>query len=189
MRIGLCQAPLRRLRRTPGLAMEEFLADPRVKPLPALGPCSVAACVRRAESEHGMYPTRYVRWRSAISRDPAVDQRRWCLTASAVAEGGYVSLRGLPDLVVVETLFGLQQRIRGGAKVNEVNLRAVADTLRLQQASVGHAVQRRPGPQRQACPRARAGPAPRYPPGAVRPRQPNRPKTTGTWASSAIPGG
>ncbi|GAA1144894.1 tyrosine-type recombinase/integrase [Streptomyces javensis] len=133
-RIGLCQAHLRRLRRTPGLSVERFLADPRVKPLSALGPCIVAACVRRAESEHGLCPTHYVRWRAIIGRAPGTDQWNWCLTASAVAESGHVSLRGLPDLVVVETLFGLQQRVCNGAKVNEVSLRAVTDSLRHQQA-------------------------------------------------------
>ena len=45
-----------------------------------------------------------------------------------------MSLRGLPPLVVIEVLFGVQQRVRGGAKVYDVTLRAVCDTLRRQQA-------------------------------------------------------
>ena len=56
-RTGLCQAHSRRFRRRPGMSMTEFLADQAVGPLPALDPCTVAACVRRAESEHGYCPT------------------------------------------------------------------------------------------------------------------------------------
>ena len=131
---GLCQAHSRRFRRVPGMTMERFLADRWVRPLPALGPCLVAACTRRAESEHGYCPTHYVRWRHTFTTDPGVDQRHWQLTQSAVSEGGQVSLRGLPPLVVAEVLFGVQQRTRGGAKITDVDLRAVCDTLRRRQA-------------------------------------------------------
>ena len=134
-RTGLCQAHSRRFRRVAGMTMERFLADPRVRPLPALGPCNVAACTRRAESEHGYCPTHYVRWRQAVTTGSGVDERHWRLTQPAVAEGGQVSLRGLPPRVVTEVLFGMQQRTRGGAKITDVNLRAVSDTLRRQQAA------------------------------------------------------
>jgi integrase len=116
------------------MSMEEFLADSKLRPLPALGPCSVAACVRRAESEHGYCPSHYVRWRKTVSAEPETDERHWRLTQSAVTVGGQVSLRGLPALVVVELLFGVQQRVRGGAKIPDVLLRAVCDTLRREQA-------------------------------------------------------
>jgi integrase len=134
-RAVLCQPHSRRLRRTPGMPIEAFLADPRVQPLPALGPCHVAACLRNAESEHGYCPTHYVRWRTTVTADPEVDERHWRRTQGAVAEGGQVSLRGLPPLVVVEVLFGLQQRTRGDAKVNDVSLRAVSDALRRHQVA------------------------------------------------------
>jgi hypothetical protein len=133
-RTGLCQAHSRRFRRTAGMTMERFLADPWVRPLPALGPCNVAACARRAESEHGYCPTHYVRWRNTVTASPTVDERGWRLTQPAVSEGGQVSLRGLAPLAVVEVLFGIRQRVRSGAKVNDVSLRAVCDTLRREQA-------------------------------------------------------
>ncbi len=137
-RTGLCQTHSRRFRRRSGMSLERFLADPTVRPLPALGPCTVASCARRAESEHGYCPTHYVRWRTTITTVPGTDQRHWELTQPAVSEGGQVSLRGLPPLVVVEVLFGVQQRIRGGAKLTDVGLRAVGDTLRREQvASIG----------------------------------------------------
>ncbi len=134
-RTGLCQAHSRRFRRVPGMTMERFLADPRLRPLPPLGPCQVAACSRRSESEHGYCPTHYVRWRTTVTDAPGTDQRHWQLTCPAVSEGGQVSLRGLAPLVVVQLLAGIQYRVRGhGAKIPDVNLRAVCDTLRRQQA-------------------------------------------------------
>ena len=137
-RTGLCQAHSRRFRRVPGMTMERFLADPRVRPLPALGPCNVAACARRAESGHGYCPTHYVRWRQAVTACPGAEERHWQLTEPAVSEGGRVSLRGLPPLVVTEVLFGIWQRTGDGAKITDVNLRAVCDALRRQQAgSIG----------------------------------------------------
>jgi integrase len=134
-RTGLCQAHSRRFRRRAGMPIEAFLADPAVRPLPALGPCTVMACARRAESEHGYCPTHYVRWRNTVAADPGRDQRHWQLTQPAVSEGGHVSLRGLAPLVVVEVLFGIQQRTRGGAKLTDVNLRAVCDALRREQVA------------------------------------------------------
>jgi hypothetical protein len=133
-RSTLCEPHRRRFRRTPGMSLREFLADPWVRALPPLGPCQVAACSRRAEGGHGYCPTHYVRWRTAAATAPDTDQRHWELTQSAVPQGGQVSLRGLPPRVVVEVLFGTQQRVRGGAKITDVTLRAVCDTLRREQA-------------------------------------------------------
>ena len=134
-RTGLCQAHSRRFRRILGTTMEEFLADPRVRPLPPLGPCRVAACSRRSESEHGYCPAHYVRWRTTVIADPAIDQEKWNLACTAVTEPGNVSLRGLAPLVVVQVLAGIQHRVREqGAKITDVNLRAACDALRRQQA-------------------------------------------------------
>jgi integrase len=134
-RTGLCQAHSRRFRRIPGMAIEDFLADPQVRPLPPLGPCRVAACSRRSESEHGYCPTHYVRWRTALTADPGTDRAQWDQVCTAVTEPGKVSLRGLAPLVVVQVLAGIQQRVRGqGAKITDVNLRAACDALRGQQA-------------------------------------------------------
>jgi integrase len=134
-RSGLCQAHSRRIRRVPGTRIEDFLADPRVRPLPPLGPCRVTACSRRRESEHGYCPSHYVRWRTAVTADPAADQARWDLACTAVPEPGQVSLRGLAPLVVVQVLAGIQYRVREqGAKVTDGTLRAACDSLRRQQA-------------------------------------------------------
>ena len=134
-RSGLCRAHSRRWRRTPGTPIEQFLTDPNLAPLPALGPCEVAACARRAESETGYCPTHYVRWCTAVAADPGIDRWHWRRTQPAVTEAGRVSLRGLAPLVVVEVLFGLQQRTRGGAKCTDTSLRGVGDALRREQVA------------------------------------------------------
>jgi hypothetical protein len=77
--------------------------------------------------------THYVRWRTTVTAAPDTDEDRWQLTCTAVSEGGQVSLRGLEPLVVVQLLAGIQHRIRQhGAKITDVNLRAVCDSLRRQ---------------------------------------------------------
>lgn len=163
-RSTLCEPHRRRFRRQPGASLEQFLADPRLRPLPALGPCQVAACSRRAESEHGYCPTHYVRWRTTITTDPDTDQRHWQLTQPAVSEGGQISLRGLPPVVVLEVLFGVQQRVRGGAKILDVT---PADGLQ------------HPAP--------RAGAAGRSVPGSARARQ-TRPSAAGRARLPRPPG-
>ena len=64
-----------------------------------------------------------------------MDAGQWELSEPAVAEGGQVSLCGLPPLVVVQVLFGVWQRTRGGAKTADVDLRAACRALRCQQVS------------------------------------------------------
>ena len=133
-RLPVCGPHRRMWLRTPEISLEQFLADPAVRPLPALQQCLIAACSRRSASGHRYCPTHYVRWRTALTAEPGLDERRWQLGHSAVSQGGQVSLRGLTPLVVVEVLFGVQQRVRGGAQIKEANLRAVCDTLRREQA-------------------------------------------------------
>ena len=132
--------------------VEQFLADPRVRPLPPLGTCLVAACTRTADGARGYCNTHYQRWRSGRSRPtPAWIGGSGRPTESAVAEPGQVSLRALPPLVVVEVLFGMQQRVRGGAKITDVDLRAVCDALRRQQvASIAACDDRRSVPGKPA---------------------------------------
>ena len=66
---------------------------------------------------------------------PEVDPHRWRARESAVAEPGQVNLRALPVLVVVEVLFGVQQRVRGGAKITDAQLRVLCDGLRPRQVA------------------------------------------------------
>jgi len=123
-----------RLRRAP-VSMQQFLADPRVRPLSPMPACSVAACIRPADGAGGYCNTHYQRWRTALAADSKVDPHRWLARESGVPEPGRVNLRALPVLVVVEVLFGVQQRIRGGAKITDRQLRVLCDGLRRRDAA------------------------------------------------------
>jgi integrase len=126
----LCESHARQFRQRAGKpALGQYLADPRVRPLPPFSPCAVAACTRVADSARGYCNTHYQRWRTATRTGPGLDAGHWQLSEPAVAEGGQVSLRGLPPLVVVQVLFGAWQRTRGGAKITDTDLRAACRAL------------------------------------------------------------
>ena len=132
----LCEPHAKKFRlRRPPMSIEQFLADPRLRPLPAMPACSVAACTRRADGAAGYCNTHYQRWRAALAANSEVDPHRWRARESGVAVPGQVNLRALPVLVVVEVLFGVQQRVRGGAKVTDAQLRVLCDGLRRRQAA------------------------------------------------------
>jgi hypothetical protein len=132
----LCEPHAKKFRlRRPPVSMQQFLADPRVRPLPPMPACAVAACTRPADGAGGYCNTHYQRWRAALTTEPEVDPHRWRARESGVAEPGHVNLRALPVLVIVEVLFGVQQRVRGGAKITEVELRVLCDGLRRRDAA------------------------------------------------------
>jgi hypothetical protein len=132
----LCEPHAKKFRtRRPPMSMEQFLADARVRPMPPMPPCQVAACTRAADGAGGYCNPHYQRWRIARRTNRELDQRWWRVRESGVAEPGQVNLRALPALVVVEVLFGVQQRIRGGAKITDVELRVLCDALRRQQVT------------------------------------------------------
>jgi integrase len=132
----LCQPHAKKFRlRRPPMSIAQFLADPRVRPLPAMSACQVAACTRAADGAGGYCNPHYQRWRAAQHTNPGLDHRWWQARESGVAEPGQVNLRALPVLVVVEVLFGVQQRVRGGAKITDVDLRVMCDALRRQQVT------------------------------------------------------
>jgi hypothetical protein len=68
-----------------------------------------------------------------------LDERHWRAIEPAIGQGGQVSLRGLPALVVAQMLFGLQQRCRLDAvKTKQADLRALCNELRRAQvATIG----------------------------------------------------
>jgi integrase len=132
----LCEPHARKFRaRRPRKSMEQFLSDPRVVPFPPLAQCQVAACIRPADSACGYCNTHYQRWLGAQRSSPGLDHHWWRVRESGVAEPGQVNLRAMPPLVIVEVLFGIQQRVRGGAKVTDVELRVLCDALRRQQVT------------------------------------------------------
>lgn len=119
------------------LPLEEFLKHPSVRPLPSLGPCSVAACTRDSV---GLPPNCYchrhgARLREARKKDPGLDVEAWQRREPAVFEGAKVSLRGLPPLVVTEVIYGLQQRTRDDLKTSHMQFRTHCDMLRREEAT------------------------------------------------------
>src|SRR5674476_675857 len=100
----------------------------------------VGVCSRRSVSQTArrftsviFAPSRTRCWtpKSTSTTTSGVSPRR--LTCPPWETAEQVSLRGLTPLVVVEVLFGVQQRVRDGAKITDVILRAVCDTLRREQ--------------------------------------------------------
>jgi hypothetical protein len=130
----LCQPHAKKFRRRrPAVSIQQFLADPRVRPLPPVPACQVAACTRPGDGARGYCNTHYQRWRNASLVNPGLDVRRWQTRESGVCEPGQVNLQALPVLVVVEVLFGVQQRVAGGAKITDGLLRVLCDGLRQRQ--------------------------------------------------------
>ncbi len=136
-RTGLCRTH-DDLARSLRVNVEQFLVLPQARPLAALPLCEVAACERQRRRPDGRYCDAHQQ-RSRQARDLAADgfdEDRWQKTEPAVARGGQVSLRGLPMLVVIELLFGLQQRCRlDRVKTKDADLRLWCNQLRAQQVA------------------------------------------------------
>lgn len=67
----LCEPHAKKFRlRRPRLSMEQFLADPRVGPLPPTPACQVAACIRTADGACGYCNTHYQRLRERAAGSP-----------------------------------------------------------------------------------------------------------------------
>ncbi|MEU9131833.1 hypothetical protein AB0D08_27635 [Kitasatospora sp. NPDC048540] len=133
---GLCNSHRSQHRRTPDLALEEFLVHPSVRPLAGGQICLVAACYRVLPDARGTYCKAH---RARLSEARRIgsfdgDEERWRLTQSAIAVDREVSLRGLPDLLVAELLYGLQVRTLNGIKTYDHLLRVACDRLRAVQA-------------------------------------------------------
>jgi len=136
IRAILCESHVRQFRQRAGKpTIGQFLADPRVRALPPFRPCAVVACARAADGACGYCNTHYQRWRTATRTGPDLDAGQWQRTEPAVAEDGQVSLCGLPPLVVVQVLYGIWQRTRGGAKITGTDLRVTCHTLGRQQVT------------------------------------------------------
>ncbi len=88
----------------------------REAPSPVLGPgkCAVVACLRASWVRRGRHEAycrvHATRWDVASQADPLLDEQKWRQAAEPLPVPGQVNLRGLPPLVVVEVLYGLQQR-------------------------------------------------------------------------------
>ncbi|MFJ8493709.1 tyrosine-type recombinase/integrase [Streptomyces sp. NPDC094038] len=132
-RAGLCSAHLGQ-QKSLGLPVEKFVHHPRVKPLPGFGPCEVAACPRSRDGHSRRYcMAHYQRRLLEISKGSTLDEETWRLTTPAIAQAGVISLLGLPDQVVAEILYGLQQRVAAGIRHKDHHVRPFCDLVRTRQ--------------------------------------------------------
>jgi hypothetical protein len=134
VRHGLCVQHMRQRDRLRA-STEELLTHPQTEALTACGPCAVAACARQLRHRDGTYCHVHQMRLLALRRsDQHVDETHWRETEPPVAHAGRVSLKALPDLVVVQVLFGVQQRCRvDQVKSKDSDLRIVCEQLRRQQ--------------------------------------------------------
>ena len=135
---GLCRSHRRgQLRR--GVSVPEFAADPARRALARFGSCQVAACPQERRSGLVAYcETHQDQWTRDRRADPRLDETRWRQSTSPIVVTGQVSLAGMPPLITVQVLYGLQQRTRSGAHTRLEVLRAVVEELRRAQADSVH---------------------------------------------------
>ncbi|MCX5317980.1 site-specific integrase [Streptomyces sp. NBC_00154] len=134
IRQALCDAHCYQQQKIHRVTIEEFLLRPDLQPFESLGPCAVAACYR--DRGNGDYCPPHRQARNLLRRTGWLEgEELWRRTAPAVVEHGVVSLRGLPDLVVAEVLFCLQDRNAKGVKQRDQDLRPFVDAVRAQQLS------------------------------------------------------
>ncbi len=117
----------------------EFAALTGTRPRASLGVCAVLACDRQLPACDVAYCDTHLRRLRRSRRQwcetAAADEARWCATEPPVTRAGRVSLAGLPPLVVVEVLYGLQQRAAQGIKTRDGVLRWISGELRRQQVA------------------------------------------------------
>ena len=131
----LCEAH-RHQQRALVVSIEAFLTHPMLAALPDTGPCLVVACTRARQATRGTYCGAHEqRWRAERRRDPDADEQVWRLTVTPTKEPGKVSLRGLPPLVIAQVLYGVQERIKSGRKLDDFQLTALCNELRRQRVA------------------------------------------------------
>ncbi|MCX4094553.1 site-specific integrase [Nocardia sp. alder85J] len=136
-KVALCGTHHWQRRNKVVLPLEEFVAHPDIVGLKGFGRCDVASCVRD-KTDGGPYCHLHKmrrheqrrRFSAAGNRLEDWDERWWCRTAPSVAVLGEVSLRGLPDRVVAEILYGVHQRIARGVKTAPHVIRRLGDCAR-----------------------------------------------------------
>ncbi|MFF4589985.1 tyrosine-type recombinase/integrase [Streptomyces sp. NPDC001388] len=131
----LCPTHLYQQKRIYKIPVEEFVQHPDVVPLESFGPCHVVACYRQRQSSAGYCPPHAQRRRQAINKGTLGDENHWRRTTNAISQNGVISLRGLPDRVVHEILYGLQERVGEGVMQKDYFLRPFCDQVRLQQVT------------------------------------------------------
>ncbi|MFI9041538.1 hypothetical protein [Streptomyces sp. NPDC053726] len=129
-----CYAHLHQ-QRVSGFSVEEFVQSPGVKGLPSFGICVVVACDREKDYDRTPYCMAHRNRRLVELREGSTtDEEMWRRTTAPVTITDEISLKGLPELLIAEVIFGLQERTRSGAKTKDHSLRPLCATARRQGA-------------------------------------------------------
>ncbi|QSR27942.1 hypothetical protein CFH99_20155 [Nocardioides aromaticivorans] len=106
------------------------------EPLPSLGECEVAACIRLAGNpRQRLCRAHEIAWTRA-RKDAAADRATWLKQApSAPSDARVCVLRGLSDLVIEQVLYGVLSRARRGVQTRLDILQLVVDWLRHEQVT------------------------------------------------------
>lgn len=114
------------------VTLEEFLALDDIVALPGFGFCEVASCHRDRDGKSPYCHAHRVRLSHALRRGhlPADAEEHWRRTTAPITANNEVSLRGLPDRVVAEILYGVQARTSEGFHTTHFQLRNLTNRLR-----------------------------------------------------------
>jgi integrase len=119
-----------------GVDIAAFTTRAEVRALPSHGVCAVGACPRQLPTRGSSYCDAHLQRLRCLRRaGQAPDEAAWRRTEPPVPRSGQVSLAGLAPAVVVQILFGLQQRTRQGVKTHDAVLRSLSNDARSQQVS------------------------------------------------------
>ena len=129
--MALCAPHHRQRKDTLKLPLEDFLHHPAVIPHVSTGHCEVTVCDRLRDYENARYCAAHVRkLKDARHGGRIIDEEAWRRTAPPIHADRQLCLRGLPDRVVAELLYGLQTRTQVGARTWDSYLRPFIDRLR-----------------------------------------------------------
>ncbi len=132
---GLCGAH-ERARKRLQMAVEEFVSQRGLEGFATLGECAVRACNRERVTGSNPYCSPHDdRWREqrrggGVAGD---DEERFRRVQPAITTRGEITLRGLPDRVIAEMLYGLQRHVEDGARLDASYFRTLGRLLLGQQ--------------------------------------------------------
>lgn len=116
------------VRRRRGVSFEEFLASAR--PFPGFGPCAAASCFLDAVfKQFRLCRVHYVAW-IGQGRPSGRRFEVWAARVRQPISGRILSLRGLPELVRLEVLYGIWCRVGEQMATEPWQLRRFVDLLR-----------------------------------------------------------
>lgn len=118
------------------MAVEDFVNQPGLEGFATFGECAVRACDReRVASTNPYYSPHDGRWREhrRTCELASPDEEQFRRVQPAITIRGEITLRGLPDRVIAEMLYGLQRNVDQGARLDASYFRTLGRQLLSQQ--------------------------------------------------------